>query len=125
MRRFSFVHRAAAVLTSVLMLQLSLLGAGTLCRMHAGPEKMAAHAGHTMPAGAHHGCDGARTNKSCDTSPTPAGCAAMSSCGAPVAALAVAMEATVTPSPNPLNAAPPANALLGPEFSPEIPPPRA
>ena len=143
MRRLSPLHRLTAVLSSALLLQLSLLASGTLCRMHvdqaSAGHRMAA-AQHSSQQGAHapmmtmdddspampmNGCGNAGSSKSCDAPWAPSGCASMSSCITVTSAL---NAATVS-----LNAAPThvkqfaASVQMpsGPAFAPELPPPRA
>jgi hypothetical protein len=106
MRRFSFVHRVAAVLTSVLMLQLSLLSTGALCRMHVSSTAHHGAPSHSMPA--NHG-----------------DCAAMSSCTAAAVALVAQPEAPRAQPAETSHWNLPANAPVGPVIAPELPPPRA
>ena len=143
MRRLSLLHRLTAVLSSALLLQLSLLASGTLCRMH-GDQ---ANAGHGMPAAQHssqqrahapvmtmaddspampmNGCGNAGSSKSCDAPWAPSGCASMSSCITPTSALTgptVSLSAARTHVKQLVASV---RMPTGPAFAPELPPPRA
>lgn len=144
----SLLHRLTAVLSSALLLQLSLVASGTLCRMHgdhsmASAESMAgmatAHAADSAaqvtpgpmapvvtdassggPAGA---CD--MTGKSCDTPWAPGGCASMTTCVTAVSAVTVATAIAPLATSPAVQVVASADMPLGPAFAPELPPPRA
>lgn len=151
MTRFSLLHRVTAVLSSALLLQLSLLASGSLCRMQGdhgmSAEAMAAmgeatanHASHgtahgaqvsaataasdassRVPSGA---CDTTGASKSCDAPWAPAGCASMATCLTAVSALdapAISMSAIASVAVQVVSSA---DMPLGPTFAPELPPPR-
>ena len=152
MTRFSALHRVTAVLSSALLLQLSLLASGSLCRMQGdhgmSAEAMAAMgeatANHASHAGAHGArvansaaandapsgmpggtCDTTGASKSCDAPWAPAGCASMATCVTAVTALdspAISTSAIATVAVQVVRSA---DMPLGPTFAPELPPPRA
>lgn|SRR5512146_1246879 len=143
MRRLSLLHRLTAVLSSALLLQLSLLASGTLCRMHVDQ----ANAQHGVPAAQHssqHGaqdsamamgddspampmnaCGNAGSSKSCGAPWAPSGCASMSSCiTATSAMMAPSLSLSTAPTQVKQFVAS-AQMPTGPAFAPELPPPRA
>lgn len=152
MTRFSLLHRVTAVFSSALLLQLSLLASGSLCRMQGdhgmSAEAMAAmgepttnHASHGAPHGAQvstpaaasdaslgipsGACDTTGASKSCDAPWAPAGCASMATCVTAVSALdapAISTSAIATVAVQVVRSA---DMPLGPTFAPELPPPRA
>lgn len=149
MSRRSPFRRITAALSSALLLQLSLLGSGTLCPMHrgqgvsaagahvhamshaAGAEAMdhaaMARAGvGTRAAAAPDSPDGpCGDGHSCNAPWTPGACSSMGGCGLAAAAPAAVRIAIVTSSHTPAAGA--AAVLLppGPSYAPELPPPRA
>lgn len=129
----SRLHRFAAVLSGILLLQLTLLGSGTLCGMRAGDRavggQMVAMANGAMPTHAQHdapakGCDAAPTSHDCTSPAAPGTCAGMVSC-ATVAAPQVQLVAIATPRLTTIALPEPANVVSGPALAPELPPPRA
>jgi hypothetical protein len=152
MTRFSLFHRVTAVLSSAMLLQLSLLASGSLCRMQ-GDHTMAAEAmanmgtaaandiSHSashgaqmsnaaaasdassgMPSGA---CDTTGASKSCDAPWAPGGCASMATCVTTVSALDVPAISTSAMATVAVQVVRSADMPLGPTFAPELPPPRA
>jgi hypothetical protein len=138
------LRRLSAALAALLLLQLSLLGSGTLRAPHGMVSARAAHV-HAMPPmpgmSEHQGGNGALAQQD-GSSPAPAGCdtnggahdcgvpwssgscAAMSACATiaalPPAAVALDQEragSTELPDPTLLR--------TGPAAAPELPPPRA
>jgi hypothetical protein len=152
MTRFSLLRRVTAVLSSALLLQLSLLASGSLCRMQGdhgmSAQEMAAMTavpGEHMSHGAAHGartsnavavsdassgvpsgaCDTNGASKSCDAPWAPAGCASMATCVTAVSALDATMFSTPAMATVAVRVARSAAMPLGPTFAPELPPPRA
>lgn len=143
MRHLSLLHRLTAVLSSALLLQLSLLASGTLCRMHVDQ----ANAGHGMSAaqhssqhGAHapvmsmdddspampmNGCGNAGSSKSCDAPWSPSGCAAMSSCITATSAMTAPSLSLSTAPTHVKQFLASVQMPTGPALAPELPPPRA
>lgn len=150
--RLSFLHRLTALLSSALLLQLSLLASGTLCRMHGEhdmgsmrttsaraaehdtdssrgtpgplPATMVAvsDASSGMPGGP---CDMTGPSKSCDAPWAPGSCSSMATC---VTAVSATPTSTAMPDMSPttfVHAVASAELPLGPAFAPELPPPRA
>jgi hypothetical protein len=151
MTRFSLLHRLTAVLSSALLLQLSLLASGSLCRMQ-GEHGMSAEAMAAMgDAPANHMSHGAQprpqvsnaaavsdaspdmssgacdtgVGKSCDAPWAPAGCASMATCVTAVSALDAAAISTSAIATIAVQVVRSADMPLGPTFPPELPPPRA
>ena len=142
----SFVHRSFAALCGISLLQLSLLGSGTLCAIQHSVARSngAAHAMDDMtgirssaathaivsavpdenaPASAAD-CGGMSSHDGCDLPWAPGQCASMAACAmsaAPVVRSASFVTLRVVrielPSPTLLHS--------GPTFAPELPPPRA
>ena len=101
------IRRIAAVLSTLLLLQLTLLGGGTLCGMHSVDSGAATEQAHDM----------------CNV-PAPGQCASMTACAVttmPATALAVELYApqgvSYLPAPSDID-----SRLATP---PELPPPRA
>lgn len=138
------LRRLTAAFVTVLLLQLTLLGSGTLCDMQdgramAGAGAMAGHAMDAMssmpgmhdapaPAGprAPEDCGGAGggSRDDCRLPWSSGQCTSMTSCAAivvPVAAIA-AQPVTARVA---LRIAEPARIHSGPALAPELPPPRA
>jgi len=135
----SNIRRITAVLSSALLLQLSLLTSGTLCRMHAGfagegaavsmHGAMAAGMAEGMRGPMHHergapaDCDAG--NQHCGAPWSGGGCAAMGACTVAVSARS---DAPVTFTASGI-AKTPVIAIsrmpAGPAYTPELPPPRA
>jgi hypothetical protein len=141
------LRRFTAALSSILLLQLSLLGSGTLCALqHSGAHGATDHASVGMAAMAHgasgvgnaaamdvaateadtpvNGCDTYALAGSCGGPWSGGTCSSMSSCAssqtvtvAPLLAWVPRAAATVPPEPGTLHAAP--------APAPELPPPRA
>jgi len=146
MGRFSVIHRVSAVLSSALLLQLSLLGSGTACRMHDGRAMAsmggmsaldagnAMHASHAAPRAATMSAWNAssrmplgtcgNTGAPCDAPWTPGGCASMSACATAVASLAASTPLAPTTARAAVQTAASARIPLGPTFAPDLPPPR-
>lgn len=126
----SFVRRSFAALAGVLLLQLTLLGSGTLCVMqHGTAPPLAGQPMHDM-AGM-RGATGLLPQTILSAgdmdSPAPVApghCASMAPCGMN-AALTPAVTASPTPRVITLSVAFAAVAHSAPSLSPELPPPRA
>ena len=141
-------RRLVAALSSVLLLQLTLVGSGTLCAMHHAvmdARGATGHESHMIPMtsertpasgssmsepgrgdtpGIPHGCDALDSGQGCGLPWSPGQCTSMSSCTATAAQSApsivvVASSAPVVELPEP--------GLLHSGFAaaPELPPPRA
>ena len=121
--RGRLIRRFGAALSSILLLQLTLLGSGTLCAM---PSDMGAMPGMThsvvdrpeTPPPSSHPIDGCRLPSS------PGQCATMTACSIaamPAAAVIVALDARPVVSELPM----PADLGSRPATPPELPPPRA
>lgn len=149
----SFLRRLTAALSIALLLQLTLLGSGTLCSMPAGAGMGDADAAHAMAgmhaagAAAQHGsaigAPGSSRAAPLDHSGTPVGCeqsggrngcslpwgagqcATMNTCTtAPAAPAAPLLAQATTPhAVAPIAAA--SRFQSGPPAAPELPPPRA
>lgn len=145
-----FARQSVAALSTVLLLQLSLVGSGTLCALrHGGAlggaepsmegmtgmthETAATVAGHspmvTEQAGpasqdAESGCPSRGESEPCHGPWAPGTCASMNSCAW---SQGVPFEPTFASADNDPGAAGPEPPMLhtGPAFAPEIPPPRA
>lgn len=142
----SFVHRSFAALCSLFLLQLSLLGSGTLCTLHHGAARnddgahgMRDMSGMSSSAGTRASvsamfdsdapmspadCGGMGNHDGCGLPWAPGQCLSMTACdisAAPAArnVASVMMRAELLELPAP--------ALLhsGPTSAPELPPPRA
>ena len=129
--RRRLIRRIGAALSSLLLLQLTLLGSGTLCAMPGGAASMRMHdmggmAGMTQPQvdreqtppPSSHPTDGCRLPWS------PGQCATMTACtmaAMPAATVIVALDARPTIAELPM----PANLGSRPATPPELPPPRA
>ena len=147
----SLLHRLTAVLSSALLLQLSLVASGTLCRMH-GDHSMASAESMAGMATAHamHATDGAAqvtpgpmvlavtdassgaptgpcdmTGSSCDTPWSSGGCASMTTCVTAVSAVAGATAIAPRATSRVVQVVASSDMPLGPAFAPELPPPRA
>jgi hypothetical protein len=153
MRRHSLLHRIVAVLSGTLLLQLSWLASGTLCRMPVdrGMETgMAAtvdangqtmHTADRSAQNAHAsnavaaidasrsmpagGCDMAAINHSCGGPWSPGGCTTMSSCASAAAVIAPDTPAIGSTMADRALIVAFAAIPLGPALAPELPPPRA
>lgn len=142
MRPVPRFRRIAAALSSALLLQLSLLGSGTMCPMrgHGAAPAHAAHQGHhgmrhaiataAPSVGASAGVPGTPAGTcdvggSCDMPWTPGGCVSMSACAIAIAVPTSALVAAASSSPTNIVAARAAALPLGPTYAPELPPPRA
>lgn len=143
----SILRRCSAALAALLLLQLSLLGSGTLCALQetqetasvrgtgmAGMPGMAAHQA-ASPSSAQHGsgaehcsvpssCDATRGTPDCGLPWSPAVCSAMTTCATVVAPSVVAL--TILDRAVPAADLPePLQLRTGPADAPELPPPRA
>jgi hypothetical protein len=136
-----FVRRTVAVLSSLFLLQLSLLGSGTLCTWHHGAARID-RAGHSM-----HGmsrisapekvvsaaADGRPASPSDSNGPTdhdgcrlpwaPGQCGAMATCGVTATPAAPTVASWIASTAS-IETVAPALARSGPTFAPELPPPR-
>lgn len=142
----SFVRRSFAALSGVLILQLLLLGSGTLSVMHHGRAQtvatkhamtmagsraeLSSHASAVSNADESHtpmspaGCNGGVDHDACRLPIAPGQCSFMTACdvsATPAAAIWIALS--VPPATVELPS--PALAPSGPTFAPELPPPRA
>lgn len=149
MSRRSPFRRITAALSGALLLQLSLLGSGTLCPMHwaDGAAAAGAHA-HAMShaAGADamdhtsmaRGAIGTRAavapdspdgpcgaGHSCNAPWTPGACSTTAGCGAAAAAPAAIRMVAAASSQTPIAVAAAVLLPRGPSYAPELPPPRA
>jgi hypothetical protein len=150
MYRLTLLHRIVSVLSSALLLQLSLLSTGTLCRMHGDqamsvgmsaptgrtshPSHAGMHAAHAsnvatmseaspgMPSGP---CDANGMSKSCDSPWAPTGCVSTTTCVTAVSALASSSWSGSEQGSGAVQVVSSADMPLGPTFAPELPPPRA
>ena len=153
MRDRPFLRRLTAVLSSALLLQLSLVASGTLCRMH-GDHSMASSAMASMATP--HGVQGMHaaasatqgsldptqpavtdvasgtpagpcdmSGKSCDTPWSPGGCASMGTCVTAVSAVPAAGTALSPATRDAALVVASADMPIGPVSAPELPPPRA
>lgn len=135
MPRLSGFRRLAAALSGALLLQLSLLGSGTLCAMEHGSDAHGSGhaamrmAGPTSEHGAPQGhdaprCDVAGSDDGCGLPWAPGHCAAMTTCSAtaaPVSAVSIQLAAATPAADMPE----PTLIHSGPAAAPELPPPRA
>ena len=137
----SLPRRLTAVLSGVLLLQLLLLGSGSLCAMHGrGSDAMAGMMSMTGGGATHHrtatpdrsgttgdrasGADDQGTGGACHSPWAPRTCVSMASCLVVVAAVPSRALATVAVAASRLDVLAPAGARAGPTFAPELPPPR-
>ena len=121
--RGRLIRRFGAALSSILLLQLTLLGSGTLCAM---PSDMGAMPGmsqsqvdpqQTPPASSH-------PDDACRLPSSPGQCATMTACtiaAMPAATVSVALDVRRVISDLPI----PAEIGSRPATPPELPPPRA
>jgi hypothetical protein len=143
------LHRLTAAFTTVLLLQLTLSGSGTLCTVQGGVTP-AGMAGMARMAGTHEthranpaagsassrsqspssdpaapqSCDGARVGGGCGQPWAPGQCIGMTTCAALAAPTnAVVVRVTLFASAPALPE--PAGIVSGPAVAPELPPPRA
>ena len=141
----SFVHRSFAALSGLFLLQLSLLGTGTLCALHPSEARNDAglHAMHEM-AGMRSAvmtltsvaaisdadapmspadCGGMGNQDGCGVPWAPGQCLSMTACAMSATPAARSVESLTIRDVLEL----PSPALLhsGPTFAPELPPPRA
>jgi hypothetical protein len=143
------IRRSLAALAAVFLLQLMLLGSGTLCSMHGDTPRGAglAHASHRMDhgmatpsatAGSQRGgvanaddagtptspveCTGTGQHDGCHLPFAPGQCSSMTACDitATPAALVAASLTVHRAAPVPSSA----RRHAGPTFAPELPPPR-
>lgn len=143
--RLSAISRVTAVLSSILLFQLSMLASGTLCRMHGDHAAMpamsasaAAHSAHQsmVPQPANGAgrvsaasdmsspCD---MRGSCDSpwAPGSGSCSSMATCVNAVSATPSSSAASATLSAAHVQVIASAAMPLGPAYAPELPPPRA
>ena len=141
----SFVHRSLAALSAVFLLQLSLLGSGTLCAMHHGAarDNADAHAMHGM-SGMSSGpatrasvsavpeaespsnptdCGGMGEHGGCGLPWAPGQCSSMTACDVS-ATPAASIVASVTMPVMAFELPTPALIHSGPIFATELPTPR-
>jgi hypothetical protein len=114
-----FVRRTLAVLSSLFLLQLTLLGSDTLCATGRGAIAVGG-AGHSMRgmagmASGHHDCG---------LPWAPTQCTAMTTCGVAAAPAAPMLASSAAPT-TPVQIAAAEAGRSGPSFAPELPPPRA
>ena len=146
MRPRSLSRRFLAALSSAFLLQLTLLGGGTLCgmrgaqamgaavlteSMHDGMQPAAANASMSAasqtptvtsaPTGSCNTCD---ATSSCGNPWSPGSCTSMTCCTVAVSARAQVFMDVLSSAPARL-VPEPLSAPIGPSFAPEIPPPRA
>lgn len=140
-----FIRRSLATLTGLLLLQLMLLGSGTVCAMHDGAvSTRASHAMHQMPGmsggtGSHQVVIAAAEQSNDSTNPTncgsgrsggcdlpfpPGQCASMTACHLSANPTSVWVATSMARSLS-LALPSPAAGHAGPSFAPELPPPRA
>ena len=120
--RGRLIRRIGAALSSILLLQLTLLGSGTLCAMPSGAAAMQMHdmggmADRQTPRSSHQ-------DDGCRLPSTPGQCATMTACtiaAMPAATVIVALDARPVISELPI----PAEIGSRPSTPPELPPPRA
>lgn len=140
----SFARRSLAALAGLFLLQLTLLGSGTLCAMRHvdAPSDARAHAMHDMggmsaaspqrtgaisasdASGSPVDCGGPAQGNGCRLPWAPGQCSSMTTCG-----MSATLGASIVVATTPAIAAPalssPAGMKSGPTFAPELPPPRA
>lgn len=120
--RGRLIRRIGAALSSILLLQLTLLGSGTLCAMPSGAASMQMHdmggmADQQLPPSSH-------PDDACRLPSSPGECATMTACSIaamPAATAIVALDARPVISDLPI----PAEIGSRPATPPELPPPRA
>ena len=146
MRPRSLSRRFLAALSSALLLQLTLLGGGTLCGMHGAHEMGTAammgsmHDGMQQPANASMSaashtptvtstladdCDTCDATSGCGNPWSPGSCTSMTCCTTAVAARAPSFTDVLSSAAHVRNIPEPLSAPIAPSFAPEIPPPRA
>ena len=140
-----FLRRSSAALFALLLLQLTLLGSGTLCARHhgAGGNHVDARVanGMTMMSAANlasssvvtsadnapvspEDCGGLGSHDGCGLPWAPGQCSSMTTCDVSLAVPA----SVISPTIGPIGTGallPPVLAQSGPTFAPELPPPRA
>lgn len=128
--RGRLIRRIGAALSSILLLQLTLLGSGTLCAMPSGAAAAQMHDMGGMPGMTQSQADEQQTPPSnhpddgCRLPSSPGQCATMTACtiaAMPAATVIVALDARVVTSDLPI----PAEIGSRPATPPELPPPRA
>lgn len=137
------LRRISAAFTTVLLLQLTLLGSGTLCTLQGGVASSGMAGMHEKhraglatsdvssslqlplsdPA-APHPCDASQMGGGCGQPWAPGQCVGMTTC-ATVAVSAHAVVAQMTDAINALELPEPADIASSPAVAPDVPPPRA
>ena len=127
--RGRLIRRIGAALSGILLLQLTLLGSGTLCAMPSGAASM--HDMGGMPGMTQSQADRRQTppasshpDDGCRLPSSPAQCATMTACSIaamPAATVIVALDARPVISDLPI----PVEIGSRPATPPELPPPRA
>ena len=120
--RGRLIRRFGAALSSILLLQLTLLGSGTLCAMPSGAASMQMHdmggmADQQLSPSSH-------PDDACRLPSSPGQCATMTACSIaamPAATAIVVLDARPMISDLPI----PAEIGSRPATPPELPPPRA
>lgn len=120
--RGRLIRRIGAALSSILLLQLTLLGSGTLCAMPSGAAVTQMHdmggmADQQLPPSSH-------PDDACRFPLSPGQCATMTACSIaamPVAPMIVALKTRPVVAELPM----PADLGSRPATPPELPPPRA
>ena len=142
------VRRTVAVLSSLLLLQLTLLGSGTLCAMDHGASGVAGpgHSMHAMGdtvAGStsatgnamativdvggpvdRSDCNGPTRHDGCQLPWAPGQCSSVTTCGVTAAPTAIIVTSSTARAMS-IEIAAPELVRSGPTFAPELPPPRA
>jgi len=135
----SFSRRLVAALTGALLLQLMLLGSGTVCAMHGLIRADASPRAMSMAAMVHQtgrssdesnaptspvDCNGNGNNDGCPLPFAPGSCSSMTTCDVSAAPAPTLLASAYVPTIEP--ELPSATFLhSGPTFAPELPPPRA
>lgn len=143
-----FVRRSLAALSGIFLLQLTLLGSGTLCAVHVSATEndasaramhqmvgMSATESATQPNAVAMttnasdptnpvDCNGPRQHGGCRLPFAPGQCSSMTACDVSATPAAMVARIALTRAIAPALSAP-ALAHSGPTFAPELPPPRA
>ena len=137
-------HRCFAAFSALLLMQLTLLGSGTLCALHGAQNGLATRAVAARPsaesANAHsrahtrlasrdvpahaHSCDASGGAQDCGLPASPGSCTGMTACAVATApAVVTVADAAALTSSDAIGE--PAALRSGPASAPELPPPRA
>lgn len=129
--RIRLIRRIGAALSGILLLQLTLLGSGTLCAMPSGAAAAQTHDMSGMAGMTQSQADsqqtpptGSHPDDGCRLPWSPGQCATMTACtiaAMPAATVIVALDARPVISELPI----PAEIGSRPATPPELPPPRA